>query len=79
METIKDLFNYLKANKIIEDYTNIPLNGGIRHRLAGRGTNADDNKKGPTDQEVEEIINGWEKFVKDGNEVVKATKAKLKK
>lgn len=70
MKNIKDLFEVLKARKFLEGFTDININGGVRHRLAGRGTNEKDKVNELRDDERAEIKKGWKKFVEFGNKII---------
>lgn len=38
INSIRSIFNYLKFQRVVEDYTTIDVNNGIRSRINGKGT-----------------------------------------
>ncbi|HTD99650.1 MAG TPA: 5-(carboxyamino)imidazole ribonucleotide mutase [Mucilaginibacter sp.] len=54
-EKIFDLFN---VKYFLKNYAQLNPNGGIRHRITGKGTNTKDKKLGLTEEDNKAIING---------------------
>lgn len=70
MENIEEVFEYVKFAKFLEGFTDIGVNSGIRHRIAGNGTNKTDKVKGLTDKDKEGIKTGLQQFINQVQKVI---------
>jgi hypothetical protein len=71
MQNLEDIFELIKFEKFIVNYTTIPIKGGIKARKAGKGTNESDKNKTYKPGEIEDMKNGLIKLLTDINQVVK--------
>lgn len=62
IQTLEEVFNYVKLLPFVTDYTDQNPNGGIRQRKAGKGTNPTDKNKTFKQHEKEALKTGWEQF-----------------
>lgn len=70
IETLEQVFDYIKLLPFVRDYTDQHPNGGIRQRKAGKGTNPTDKNKTFKPHEIEALKAGWGNFKKDVDKVM---------
>lgn len=70
IETLEQVFDYIKMLPFVRDYTDQNPNGGIRQRKAGNGTNPTDKNKTFKPHEIEALKAGWCDFKKDVDKVM---------
>ena len=70
MQTIEDIFDYVKFSKLLEGFTDIKPGSGIRHRMAGKGTNKNDKVQGLTEKDKEGIKAGLKQFFAEANAIL---------
>lgn len=76
MESIEDASKLLNTKQFLIDYTDLNINGGVRHRLSGKGTNITDKKTSLRPEEEVKICDGLEILAKDLTKVVAINRKK---
>lgn len=70
MNTIQEIFDFVKFKPFLEKYTDINPDGGIRHRKTGNGTNQASKNKEFTEDDRKVLKAGLQKLVKDINKII---------
>jgi hypothetical protein len=70
MENLQDVFGFIKLIKLLNSYTKVNPNGGIRHRISGNGTNETDKNKSLTDKDKAVLKEGLQTFINDVQKVI---------
>lgn len=70
MDKLKELFKLLNRRQFLITKCWLDPDGGINHRLLGKGTNAKDKKTDLTETDKEKIKAGLGRLVEDINNVI---------
>jgi hypothetical protein len=70
MDTLQDVFEYIKFTKLLENFTDINPTGGIRHRIIGIKTNNIDKKSGLTEKDRAALKAGLTEFISQVQKVI---------
>ena len=76
MDTLQDFTEIIKVTKFIEKYTDLNVNGGIRHRIANKGTSPAAKQTSISEAENKAIDAGIVKLVADLQNLRKTLKSK---